>query len=73
MDHISIKVKCPFYKEKQGDIQRIKCEGVSKGNTVQLTFSGDKREYIRHYCSNTYECCRIYRMLEEKYIKKAGG
>jgi O-antigen/teichoic acid export membrane protein len=38
-------VKCPFYLDRQGDTHRIKCEGVKKGTSTQLTFVGKKENY----------------------------
>lgn len=63
-------VKCPFYQEKQNDKNRIKCEGVIEGTTVQLTFISEKKWYIKGFCCKNFEKCRIYRMLNEKYQKK---
>ena len=69
-EYISKSVKCPFYREKQGDRYRIKCEGVMPGTAIQLTFNGDKRWYMKDFCCKNFEKCRIYRMLEDKYDKK---
>ncbi len=63
-------VKCPFYRERQREKKRIKCEGVVPGTTTQLTFRGDKRWYMKDYCCKNYEKCRIYQMLDRKYDKK---
>jgi hypothetical protein len=68
-------VKCPFYQDWQRDPQRIRCEGVSSGNTVQLTFRGNRKwEYIKRNCCQRYQNCLIYQMLQKKYAKeKAEG
>ncbi len=62
-------VKCPFYLERQNDKNRIKCEGVIEGTTLQLTFVGEKKWYIKGFCCKNFEKCRIYRMLYAKYEK----
>lgn len=66
-DYESIRVRCPFWLEKQSDKYRIKCEGTVKGTTTQLTFRGDKGWYIKDFCCKNYEQCRIYQMLNSKY------
>lgn len=66
-DYGTENVKCPFYCSKQNDNYRIKCEGVVKGTTTQLTFVGSKNKYLREYCCVDYKQCRIYKMLITKY------
>ncbi len=66
-DYIGKVVKCPFYRETQGDKSRIKCEGPVRGTTNQLTFRGDKRWYLKDFCCKNYENCKIYKMLSDKY------
>ena len=63
----SQKVKCPFYLEKQNDQYRIKCEGIIKGTTIQLTFKGNKRWYVRDFCCSCYQECSLYKLLDKKY------
>lgn len=73
-DYISADVKCPFYLSRQEDPFRIKCEGPVKNVTTQLTFRGDKLWYMRRFCCQNHESCRVYQMLDAKYpIKKAEG
>lgn len=69
-DFGSQDVKCPFYLDKQNDKYRIKCEGVVKGVTTQLTFRGDKMWYMKDFCCKNYEKCRIFKAINEKYKKK---
>ena len=66
-DHVSKFVRCPFYLEKQGDKNRIKCEGVLEGTTTQIVFKYDKRYYLKSFCCKYYKKCRIYSMLNKKY------
>jgi hypothetical protein len=61
-------VKCPFYLDRQGDTHRIKCEGVKKGTSTQLTFVGKKENYLNKYCCEDYFNCKIYKMLCTKYL-----
>ena len=63
-------VRCPFYLSRQEDKYRIKCEGPVKGSSTQLTFAGDKKWYMRDYCCNKFEKCRVYKMLELKYSSR---
>jgi hypothetical protein len=71
-DYIDKFVKCPFYLNKNGDKNRIKCEGIIEGTVIGLTFEGSKKWYIRSFCCEHYDSCRIYRMLLEKYQKAEG-
>ena len=66
-DYGAQNIKCPFYCSRQNDNHRIKCEGVIKGTTIQLTFLGDKKRYLKEYCGSDYKKCRIRKMLMEKY------
>jgi hypothetical protein len=68
-------VACPYYlgihSEAQRKKQQIRCEGVSKGNAICLTFGNelDRRAYKRSFCYNVKECrkCLIHQMLNRKY------
>lgn len=66
-DYSLQSVKCPFYRERQGDRYRIKCEGPVKNTTTQVTFQGDKRWYMKDFCCGNFERCRVYNMLCKKY------
>lgn len=69
-DYKSCEIKCPFYLEKQNDNHRIKCEGPEKNTSIQVTFVGEKGWYLKYFCSEKYEHCKIYKMLLEKYNSK---
>lgn len=68
-------VSCPYYlgllSEEQRKKEQIRCEGVSKGNTISLLFgsSTDRKEYKRTYCYSIQNCrrCLIHQMLNRKY------
>jgi hypothetical protein len=66
-------VKCPFYLNKQSNQNVIRCEGVIEGTSLSLSFQGSKKWYVKSLCCKNYEHCRIYRMLLQKYNKKAEG
>ena len=71
-EYIASNIKCPFWREKQNDKYRIKCEGITRNTTIQLTFRGDKNWYIKDFCCKNYEKCKIYQMLNKKYEKTEG-
>lgn len=62
-------VKCPFFRNY--DPNRIVCEGLAKGNTINLVFedSTERTKYMKTTCYDLLECrdCIIYRALSEKY------
>lgn len=69
-------VACPYFlgvntepQRRQGAI--IRCEGVSKGNVLTLTFDNeqDRKVYKRAFCYSVHRCreCRIHQMLNRKY------
>lgn len=68
-------VVCPFYlglnNKRQREINHIRCEGVSNGNTLSLVFASTKSkvEHKRTYCCSIYgmKTCPIYNMLNRKY------
>ena len=68
-------VACPYYigvySEAQRLKQQIRCEGISTGNTISLTFGAekDRKNYKKKYCYSVYECrkCLIHQMLNRKY------
>ena len=67
--HGSKFVKCPFYKDH--DNNRVKCEGISKGNTIHLVFedSNERINYMHSHCNNIFICqsCIIHKALYEKW------
>ena len=73
-------VVCPYYlginNERQRKVNHIRCEGVSKGNTISLVFSStkSKAEHKRVYCCSIYgmKLCPIYNMLNRKHGVKDG-
>lgn len=67
MDWEDKLVKCPFYLERQKDKFRIKCEGVVNNSTTQITFRGGKKSYLKEFCCDNYQNCRVYKMLCGKY------
>ena len=69
-DNVEKHACCPFYCEYQNDKYRIKCEGIIPETTVQLTFKGNKKWYIKGFCCQYYEKCRVFRMLNEKTANK---
>lgn len=68
------KVACPYFCRFNGN--RICCEGVGRGNTVNVVFESSRRmrEYKERYCYDVKGChdCMIYRMLDEKWKRKLG-
>lgn len=62
-----VLVKCPFYLERQRDALKIKCEGPVKGTTVQMSFSGSKKWFLKKYCCRDFELCPVNQMLNKKY------
>ena len=67
-------VVCPYYlviKEEHRRNRLLRCEGVSKGNTISLVFCDEKKrsEYKRRYCYSLEGCrrCLIHQTLDRKY------
>ena len=68
-------VACPYYlglhKESQQKKCQIRCEGVSKGNSISLVFGSesDRKAYKKRYCFEIQGCrkCLIHRTLNRKY------
>lgn len=67
-------VSCPYYlviKEEHRKHRLIRCEGVSKGNSISLVFGTekDRQEYKRDFCYSVHDCrnCLIHQMLNRKY------
>lgn len=62
-------VKCPFYRNH--DANRIVCEGLADGNTINLVYESakDKNAYMKEVCDNLLGCrdCPVYILLSEKY------
>ena len=62
-------VKCPFYRNY--DSNRIVCEGLCEGNTINLVFESQaaRKQYMKEVCNNLLECrdCPIYILLNQKY------
>lgn len=70
--YISKYVVCPFYR--RNDTNRICCEGVSLGNTINVVFESknDMLGYERFFCDNmdNHPKCLIYQMINSKYEKE---
>lgn len=67
-------VACPYYlviKEEHRKNRQLRCEGVSKGNTISLVFQTeiDRQNYKRAYCYSIHKCrkCLIHQTLNRKY------
>lgn len=68
-------VSCPYYlglnNEEQRKKGQIRCEGVSKGNSISLVFGSekDRTAYKRAFCYSIHRCrdCLIHQMLNRKY------
>ncbi len=68
-------VVCPYYlglnNKRQREINHIRCEGVSQGNTISLVFAStkSKADHKRTYCCSIYgmKVCPIHKMLDGKY------
>jgi hypothetical protein len=68
-------VACPYYLGIHSEAQRhkiqIRCEGVSKDNTISLLFAteNERKAYKRAFCYSVHECrkCLIHQMLNRKY------
>ena len=69
-----IYVACPYYlkiKDKHLKSNIIRCEGVDKGNAINLVFGleADRKQYKKTYCYHIKGCrkCLIHQMLNRKY------
>ena len=64
-------VKCPFYRNH--DANRIVCEGLAKGNTINLVYESqaDRRQYMKTVCDSILDCrdCPVYILLDQLYDK----
>ena len=62
-------VKCPFYHRH--DSNRIVCEGLSKGSTINLVYEShiEKAEYLKEVCCDLLASrdCPVHMMLMQKY------
>ena len=62
-------VKCPFYHRH--DTNRIVCEGLSKGNTINLVYESQAKKitYMKSRCYSIEGCrtCPIYELLDRKW------
>ena len=62
-------VKCPFYRRH--DNNRIVCEGLAKGNTINLCYESlhDRVKYMNTVCNDILACrdCPIHILLVQKY------
>lgn len=63
-------VQCPYYREDGAQV--VRCEGVSRGNNLQLSFNGKrvKKAYKDRHCRDAWITCPIAKMLNEKYDYK---
>ena len=62
-------VKCPYYHNN--DANRIVCEGLSDGNTINLVYvsQADRKKYMKDVCNSILGCrdCPIHMLLDQKY------
>ena len=62
-------VKCPYYRNH--DSNRIVCEGLSRGNTINLVYESQakRKQYMERVCNGILECrdCPIHMMLDQMY------
>ena len=69
MPYVAKVIKCPFYH--RSDSNRIVCEGLKKGNTINLVYESttEKKDYMNRHCKSIdgYCRCRVFKMLEQKY------
>lgn len=67
-------VKCPYYHNH--DSNRIVCEGISKGNTINIVFENslERGQYMNERCDSIRECrkCPIHSLLDQKWEDKNG-
>lgn len=70
-DFSSKYVACPYFRRNEVKNNRICCEGVSDGNTVNIVFGSPKQlvAYQQQYCNEVKQChtCLIARMLDHKW------
>lgn len=68
-------VKCPFYRNH--DANRIVCEGLCEGNTINLVFQSqaEKKEYMKGVCYDLLGCrdCLVHMMLMQKHEENGYG
>lgn len=61
--------KCPFFSNY--DANRIVCEGLCEGNTINLVYENqaDRRQYMKIRCESIEGCrkCPIYGVLDRKW------
>lgn len=64
---VDYNCKCPFYASN--DRQKIYCEGVCPGSSIQFAFRDEKKKklYEQSYCKNRYKECLIAKMLYGKH------
>ena len=70
MSHYGSKfVKCPYYHNH--DNNRIVCEGLSKGNTINLVYESQvqKEIFMQEKCNSIEGCrrCQIHNLLDRKW------
>lgn len=72
--YVSTYVVCPFYS--CNNTNRICCEGVSYGNTINVVFESTKDmvRYEQKYCDDldNHKCCLLYQMLNQKWKEGKG-
>lgn len=70
-DFSSKHVICPYFRRCDVKNNRICCEGVSVGNTINIVFGSPKRlqVYRERYCYDIkrYRECRVAGMLDQKW------
>lgn len=68
-------VKCPYYRNH--DANRIVCEGLAQGNTINLVFESqtEKKAYMKDVCYDILGCrdCPVHMMLDQKYEEELYG
>jgi hypothetical protein len=62
-----VNVKCPYFRSNKN--RDILCEGITDVCITILRFESERKRDLQRdvFCSERYENCKVYRMLEEKY------
>lgn len=59
--------KCPFFISSGK--KSVTCEGLTDDCTICLAFTTEEARNLHRkiFCDARYECCELYKVLEEKY------
>ena len=73
MNYMDESAVCPFYLEG-GDSLRIRCEGISQGTRLHISFDCKERmkAHAKKYCNDMkcYERCPLYSAIVKQYEEK---